>query len=197
MEKVCEFCTAFRPVIYCKADAALLCLSCDAKVHSANALSNRHLRTLLCDSCRQNPAYIRCLNHRMFMCLGCDRNLHGASSQHRKRAIKSYMGCPSARDFVVMWGFELNELENNGTPDRFVSSSCGAGDTGADNSDISGQSSPQFGVFSITSKVSCATSVSSAESEMRSSSQRSRVSGINDFQVNFLSIVICQISSSK
>ncbi|KAL9453316.1 hypothetical protein AB3S75_009007 [Citrus x aurantiifolia] len=114
MEKICEFCTAFRPVVYCKADAAHLCLSCDAKVHSANALSNRHFRTLLCDSCSGNPAYIQCLNHRMFMCHGCDRSLHGTSSQHQKRAINSYMGCPSAKDFVAMWGFELNELENSG-----------------------------------------------------------------------------------
>lgn len=188
MEKICEFCTAFRPVVYCKADAAHLCLCCDAKVHSANALSNRHFRTLLCDSCRENPAHIQCLNHRMFMCHGCDRSLHGASSKHQKRAINSYMGCPSAKDFVAMWGFDLKELENSGMLDRFFSSSCGAVNPGVDNSDISGQFSPQIGGFSITSKTSFATSVSSADSEMGSRSQRSQVSRISDFQVNFLNM---------
>lgn len=186
MEKICEFCTAFRPVVYCKADAAHLCLSCDAKVHSANALSNRHFRTLLCDSCSGNPAYIQCLNHRMFMCHGCDRSLHGTSSQHQKRAINSYTGCPSAKDFVAMWGFELNELENSGILGRSFSSSSGATNPGVENSDISGKSSPQIGGVSVTSKTNFAISVSSADSEMGSSSQTSQVSRISDFQAIFL-----------
>ncbi|KAK9223166.1 hypothetical protein WN944_011608 [Citrus x changshan-huyou] len=183
MEKICEFCTAFRPVVYCKADAAHLCLSCDAKVHSANALSNRHFRTLLCDSCSGNPAYIQCLNHRMFMCHGCDRSLHGASLQHQKRAINSYMGCPSAKDFVAMWGFELNELENSGILGRSFSSSSGATNPGVENSDISGKSSPQIVGVSITAKTNFANSASSADSEMGSSSQRSQESRISDFQI--------------
>ncbi|GAB2280025.1 hypothetical protein Dimus_014662 [Dionaea muscipula] len=36
-----------QPVIYCTANAVFLCLSRDAKVPSANALSNRHFQTLL------------------------------------------------------------------------------------------------------------------------------------------------------
>lgn len=106
MEKICEFCTTSRPVVYCKSDAANLCLSCDAKVHSANALSSRHLRTLLCDLCRYRPSNVRCLDHKMFICCGCDQNLHEAPSQ--------LLGCPSAKDFAALWGFELNEQNNNG-----------------------------------------------------------------------------------
>ncbi|KAI9120204.1 hypothetical protein K1719_008852 [Acacia pycnantha] len=90
MERACEFCTSLRPVVYCKADEAYLCLSCDAKVHKANALSSRHLRTL---------------------------KLHDPSLKHQKRAIRSYMGCPSAKDFAVLWGFELNEIESSGSVD--------------------------------------------------------------------------------
>ncbi|KAJ0094058.1 hypothetical protein Patl1_15079 [Pistacia atlantica] len=174
MEKICEFCKAFRPVVYCKADAAHLCLSCDAKVHSANALSHRHLRTLLCDSCRNQPAYIQCSDHRMLMCHGCDQSLHDVNSKHQKRAISSYMGCPSAKDFVTLWGFELRELESSDFQNRFPSTSCGPSDPSADNLDISGQSSPQVKGFSIKSKVSSATSVSGAEPETGSSSQRSQ-----------------------
>ncbi|XP_057507644.1 zinc finger protein CONSTANS-LIKE 10-like isoform X1 [Actinidia eriantha] len=140
MEKVCEFCIALRPVVYCKADAAQLCLSCDAKVHSANALSNRHPRTLVCEACRYRAAYVRCSDHRMFMCRGCDNNLHDHTSRHRKQVIRSYMGCPSAKDFAVLWGFELNELENSTLQDRFVSTSSVSVVTGSENSDILGQS---------------------------------------------------------
>lgn len=130
MDKICEFCTALRPVVYCKADAAHLCLSCDARVHSANGLSGRHLRTLLCQSCRNRPAYVRCMNHEMFICRNCERTLHGFSSQHEKRLLKTYMGCPSPKDFAVLWGFEVNLLDNFAGGDRFVSSSTGSEDKG-------------------------------------------------------------------
>ncbi|KAG7973798.1 hypothetical protein I3843_06G015100 [Carya illinoinensis] len=36
MEKICEFCTELRPVVYCKADTTHLCLSCDAKLVSTS-----------------------------------------------------------------------------------------------------------------------------------------------------------------
>ncbi|GKU90256.1 hypothetical protein SLEP1_g4265 [Rubroshorea leprosula] len=123
MEKICEVCTTSRPVVYCKADAAHLCLSCDAKVHSANALSNQHLRTLLCDSCRCHPSYVRCLDHQMFMCCDCDLNLHNISSQHQRRGVSSYLGCPPAKDFAALWGFELGEQDNSAIQDHSLSGS--------------------------------------------------------------------------
>ncbi|KAF8040325.1 hypothetical protein BT93_B2532 [Corymbia citriodora subsp. variegata] len=110
MEKVCEFCRALRPVIYCQADAAQLCLSCDAKVHSANALSNRHLRSLLCNSCRYRPAYAHCLDHKLYICRNCDRRIHDGSCQHQTQAINSYMGSPSANDFAKLWDLNLSQL---------------------------------------------------------------------------------------
>ncbi|CAI9756042.1 unnamed protein product [Fraxinus pennsylvanica] len=111
MENICEFCMALRPIVYCKSDAARLCLFCDAKVHSANALSSRHPRTLVCEACRRRPVYVRCFDHEMFMCRSCD-NSHHASSQHQKKVVRSYVGCPSALDFAALWGFDLNESEN-------------------------------------------------------------------------------------
>ncbi|XP_028757830.1 putative zinc finger protein At1g68190 isoform X2 [Neltuma alba] len=112
MERACEFCTSLRPVVYCKADEAYLCLSCDAKVHKANALSSRHLRTL---------------------------KLHDPSLKHQKRAIRSYMGCPSAKDFAVLWGFELNEIENRSSTDlNAVNLSGKSGDQTGGRSMVSG-----------------------------------------------------------
>lgn len=111
MEKRCEFCSALYPIVYCKADAAHLCLSCDLKVHSANALSYRHPRTLVCESCRYNPAQFRCFDHGMFMCQSCDVS-HHVSFQHRKTVISCFVGCPSAKDLAALWGFEFSKLEN-------------------------------------------------------------------------------------
>ncbi|XP_027363633.1 putative zinc finger protein At1g68190 [Abrus precatorius] len=128
MEKVCEFCTAFRPLVYCKADAAYLCLSCDAKVHLANALSGRHLRTLVCNSCGYHLAYVLCLDHKMLICRDCDQKLHNVSLPHHKRAIRSFMGCPSAKNFAALWGFELNKIENSDSQDQFASVSCVSAD---------------------------------------------------------------------
>ena len=175
MEKICEFCTALRPVVYCKSDAAHLCLSCDAKVHSANALSSRHLRSLLCDLCRYHPAYVRCTDHQMFMCRSCDRSLHDGSSQHQKQVISSYMGCPSAKDFAALWGFELNEQGNNTRQDHFVSTSHGSEDSSVENLAIPRQSCSQIGGPSVLCTVNPATLGSSTESEVGSSSQQSKV----------------------
>ncbi|KAJ8562982.1 hypothetical protein K7X08_031434 [Anisodus acutangulus] len=125
MEKTCEFCMLLKPVVYCEADAAHLCLSCDAKVHSANALSNRHPRTLVCEPCGYNLAYIRCSDHQMFMCRDCDRHHHDISSQHQRKVITSYMGSPSAKDLAALWGFGLKDLENTTPPDQFISTSNG------------------------------------------------------------------------
>ncbi|WRX15202.1 CCT domain - like 3 [Theobroma cacao] len=172
MEKICEFCTTSGPVVYCKADAAHLCLSCDAKVHSANTLSNRHLRTLLCDSCRYRPSYVRCLDHQMFMCRGCDRTFHDASSQHQRLAVSSYLGCPSAKDFAALWGFELNELENNAIQDHSLSNSCVSVNPNAVKLDDLGQSCSQIGV---SSSKSCVTQAPAAGCNVGSNSQQTKV----------------------
>lgn len=128
MEKVCEFCTALRPLVYCNADAAYLCLSCDAKVHLANALSGRHLRTLVCNSCGYRLAHVQCLDHKMLICRDCDQKLHDISSPHRKRAIRTFMGCPSAKDFATLWGFQLDEIEKSVNQDQFATISCVSAD---------------------------------------------------------------------
>ncbi|KAI4385916.1 hypothetical protein MLD38_003903 [Melastoma candidum] len=126
MEKVCEFCMASIPVVYCQPDAAHLCLSCDSKVHSANALSHRHLRTLLCFSCRSSPADTHCLDHKMYICNICDRRLHNGTSQHRKRILNCYMGCPTANDLAKMWNVDLSGSSSNARMDLLVSSASAA-----------------------------------------------------------------------
>lgn len=178
MEKTCEFCAALRPVVYCKADAAHLCLSCDAKVHSANSLSNRHLRTILCDSCRNQPANIQCLDHLMILCRVCDKNLHDVSSQHQKRAIRSYMGCPSAKVFAALWGFELGEPDSSTHQDELLSPSCGSGNSSVANLDTAGQSCSQVGGLSKALRANSSSMVSVSQSKLGSSSQHCKVGKI-------------------
>ncbi|KAG8364613.1 hypothetical protein BUALT_Bualt18G0015700 [Buddleja alternifolia] len=78
---ICGHCGAARALVYCKSDAARLCLRCDASVHSANALSCRHPRSLLCDKCYSQAAVMRCLDDKLSLCQACDFLDHSNSHQ--------------------------------------------------------------------------------------------------------------------
>ncbi|MBA0854300.1 hypothetical protein Goshw_028773 [Gossypium schwendimanii] len=104
----CDFCGHQRPVVYCRSDAACLCLSCDRNVHSANALSRRHSRTLLCERCNSQPALVRCTEERVSLCENCDWIGHGTStsnSTHKRQTINCYSGCPSSAELSSLWPF--------------------------------------------------------------------------------------------
>ncbi|TXG55328.1 hypothetical protein EZV62_020584 [Acer yangbiense] len=109
MEPMCEFCGVVRAVVYCKSDLARLCLHCDGCVHSANSLSRRHPRSLLCDKCYSQPATVRCMDEKMSLCQGCDWNGGGCSSLgHRCQVLDCYMGCPSTAEFTRIWSSVLD-----------------------------------------------------------------------------------------
>ena len=111
MGYMCDFCGDQRSMVYCRSDAASLCLSCDRNVHSANALSRRHSRTLLCERCSSNPAVVRCAEEKISLCQNCDWLGHGtstSSSAHRKQTINCYSGCPSAAELSSIWSFVLD-----------------------------------------------------------------------------------------
>lgn len=109
---MCDFCGDQRSMVYCRSDAACLCLSCDRNVHSANALSRRHSRTLLCERCHLQPAAVRCTEERISLCQNCDWTVHGtstsASSSHKRQTINCYSGCPSAAELSSIWSFVLD-----------------------------------------------------------------------------------------
>ncbi|KAK6122306.1 hypothetical protein DH2020_043926 [Rehmannia glutinosa] len=178
---------ALSPIVYCKSDSAHLCLSCDAKVHSANALSYRHPRTLVCESCRYRPASVRCFDHEMFMCQNCDTSHHRVSFQHRKKAISCYLGCPSAKDLAVLWGFALDELEKQCVgKDQSVCSSLTTADYGHDvNSSVSKMScSISEGSSSLMADMDGMVSVVYTEFEGGSSSRGTKVVKDNNWQQN-------------
>ncbi|XP_065875012.1 zinc finger protein CONSTANS-LIKE 9 isoform X2 [Euphorbia lathyris] len=108
MGYICDFCGDQRSTVYCRSDAACLCLSCDRNVHSANALSRRHSRTLLCERCNSQPALMRCLEERISLCQNCDWSIHGSStstSTHKRQTINCYSGCPSSEELSSLWAF--------------------------------------------------------------------------------------------
>ncbi|XP_066332424.1 zinc finger protein CONSTANS-LIKE 9-like isoform X1 [Miscanthus floridulus] len=111
MASLCDFCGKQRSMIYCRSDAASLCLLCDRNVHSANALSRRHTRTLLCDRCGSQPASVRCLEDNASLCQNCDWNGHDAASGasgHKRQAINCYSGCPSSAELSRIWSFIMD-----------------------------------------------------------------------------------------
>ncbi|KAL1308603.1 hypothetical protein HN51_050584 [Arachis hypogaea] len=108
MGYLCDFCGEQRSLVYCRSDAASLCLSCDRNVHSANALSKRHSRTLVCERCNSQPAFIRCAEEKISLCQNCDWLGHGttaSTSGHKRQTINLYSGCPSAAEFSSIWSF--------------------------------------------------------------------------------------------
>ncbi|XP_062152188.1 zinc finger protein CONSTANS-LIKE 9 [Alnus glutinosa] len=111
MGYLCDFCGEQRSMVYCRSDAACLCLSCDRNVHSANALSKRHSRTLLCERCNSQPALVRCPQESVSLCQNCDWMGHGTStsnSTHKRQPINCYSGCPSAAELSSIWSFVLD-----------------------------------------------------------------------------------------
>ncbi|XP_039058674.1 B-box zinc finger protein 19-like isoform X3 [Hibiscus syriacus] len=63
MRTICDVCESAGAIIFCAADEAALCRSCDEKVHMCNKLASRHVRVGLadpsnvprCDICENAP----------------------------------------------------------------------------------------------------------------------------------------------
>ncbi|CAI9783999.1 unnamed protein product [Fraxinus pennsylvanica] len=108
MGRLCDFCGEQRSMVYCRSDAACLCLSCDRNIHSANALSSRHSRTLVCERCNSQPAAVRCIEEEISLCQNCNWSSHAAPASaagHKQQPINCYSGCPSAAELSSVWSF--------------------------------------------------------------------------------------------
>ncbi|KAG6387047.1 hypothetical protein SASPL_152229 [Salvia splendens] len=118
MGYLCDFCGEQRSIVYCRSDAASLCLSCDRNVHSANALSKRHSRTLVCERCNSQPASVRCMEERVSLCHNCDWTGHSSSSTssaNKKQSVNCYSGCPSSAELSHIWSFLLDDPSAEGS----------------------------------------------------------------------------------
>ncbi|KAF0887886.1 hypothetical protein E2562_004089 [Oryza meyeriana var. granulata] len=107
----CDYCGgAAAAVVYCRADAARLCLPCDRHVHGANAVCSRHARAPLCAACAASGAVFRRAAADDFLCSNCDFARHRgggggtAAPLHDLCTVQPYTGCPSALDLAALLG---------------------------------------------------------------------------------------------
>ena len=82
--KLCDSCKSATAALYCRPDAAFLCLSCDSKVHAANKLASRRARVWMCEVCEQAPAHVTCKADAAALCVTCDRDIHSANPLARR-----------------------------------------------------------------------------------------------------------------
>nr|AEP02829.1 heading day 1 [Oryza rufipogon] len=80
----CDGCRAAPSVVYCRADAAYLCASCDARVHAANRVASRHERVRVCEACERAPAALVCRADAAALCVACDVQVHSANPLARR-----------------------------------------------------------------------------------------------------------------
>ncbi|KAJ6937020.1 B-box zinc finger protein 19-like [Populus alba x Populus x berolinensis] len=84
MRMLCDVCESAAAILFCAADEAALCRSCDEKVHMCNKLASRHVRVGLadpsdvrrCDICEKAPAFFYCEIDGSSLCLQCDMMVH-------------------------------------------------------------------------------------------------------------------------
>ncbi|CAL0311074.1 unnamed protein product [Lupinus luteus] len=105
----CDYCAQTKALLYCRADSAKLCFSCDREVHSTNQLFSKHTRFLLCDICDDSPATILCSTESSVLCQNCDWEKHNnssSSSVHERRPLEGFSGCPCVNELLSIVGFE-------------------------------------------------------------------------------------------
>ncbi|WVZ66992.1 hypothetical protein U9M48_016139 [Paspalum notatum var. saurae] len=109
----CDSCAVLPAVVYCRADAARLCLPCDRHVHGANTVATRHARAPLCAGCRAAAAASRSRRRGVFLCANChfeeeeSRGDDGGDPEpplHDRGAVEGYAGCPSIAELAVVLG---------------------------------------------------------------------------------------------
>ncbi|KAL7143473.1 hypothetical protein ABFS83_08G193400 [Erythranthe nasuta] len=89
MKIQCNVCAAAEASVFCCADEAALCWSCDQNVHAANKLAGKHQRVRLsssstqmpkCDVCQETAGYFFCVEDRALLCRKCDVAIHASNS---------------------------------------------------------------------------------------------------------------------
>ncbi|XP_073157767.1 zinc finger protein CONSTANS-LIKE 2 [Henckelia pumila] len=80
----CDTCRSAACTVYCRADMAYLCSSCDARIHAANLLASRHERVLVCEACERAPSAFLCKADAASLCTSCDSDIHSANPLARR-----------------------------------------------------------------------------------------------------------------
>ncbi|PNT65006.1 hypothetical protein BRADI_4g35950v3 [Brachypodium distachyon] len=131
MRTICDVCESAVAVLFCAADEAALCRSCDEKVHLCNKLASRHVRVGLadpnklvrCDICENSPAFFYCDIDGTSLCLSCDMAVHvgGKRTHGRYLLLRQRVEFPGDKpgnmDDVPMQQIESeNQRDQNKAP---------------------------------------------------------------------------------
>ncbi|KAF8405307.1 hypothetical protein HHK36_010210 [Tetracentron sinense] len=95
MKIQCDVCNKQEASLFCSADEAALCDSCDRRVHHANKLAVKHHRFSLlhpssndttprCDICQERRGFLFCQEDRAILCSECDLSIHKANEHTQK-----------------------------------------------------------------------------------------------------------------
>ncbi|XP_022853043.1 zinc finger protein CONSTANS-LIKE 2-like [Olea europaea var. sylvestris] len=84
LARMCDTCQSAPWTVYCRADAAYLCIDCDARIHAANGDSSRHERVWVCEACESAPAAFLCKADAASLCTTCDSDVHLANPLARR-----------------------------------------------------------------------------------------------------------------
>ncbi|XP_011028947.1 PREDICTED: B-box zinc finger protein 21-like [Populus euphratica] len=94
MKIQCDVCNTEEASVFCTADEAALCDTCDHRVHHANKLASKHQRFSLlhpssknfpiCDICQEKRAFLFCQQDRAILCRDCDGPIHTANEHTQK-----------------------------------------------------------------------------------------------------------------
>lgn len=104
-------------MLFCRADSARLCVACDRHVHAANALSQKHVRSPICDNCAAMPAAARCAVDALALCADCECDAYGSGEgsdhRHPRVSIEGFSGCPTALELAAYWGLDLTAKKSD------------------------------------------------------------------------------------
>uniref|UniRef100_A0A1J3D312 Zinc finger protein CONSTANS-LIKE 5 n=1 Tax=Noccaea caerulescens TaxID=107243 RepID=A0A1J3D312_NOCCA len=85
----CDACKSVAAAVFCRADSAFLCITCDTRIHSFT----RHERVMVCEVCEQAPAAVTCKADAAVLCVTCDSDIHSANplaSRHERVPVESF-----------------------------------------------------------------------------------------------------------
>ncbi|XP_039058673.1 B-box zinc finger protein 19-like isoform X2 [Hibiscus syriacus] len=122
MRTICDVCESAGAIIFCAADEAALCRSCDEKVHMCNKLASRHVRVGLadpsnvprCDICENAPAFFYCEVDGSSLCLQCDMIVHvGGKRTHGRYLLLRQRVEPGRLEELGLQPVNPNDVRND------------------------------------------------------------------------------------
>ncbi|XP_010315326.1 B-box zinc finger protein 20 isoform X1 [Solanum lycopersicum] len=132
MKIQCDVCDKEEASVYCSADEATLCQSCDYQVHHANKLASKHLRfslihpsfkdSPLCDICQERRALLFCKEDRAILCKECDLPIHKANEHTKKHNRFLLSGVQLSSDILAS---NYNNNQNSISPAGSAASNAG------------------------------------------------------------------------